>query len=89
MKDGLKRELGTAGVAFTETMKKMISSGGCKDDGFWVEAEGYCFSQFQDILVKYKDNHSIEELVFFSLVMGQAVEKTMVDLHKFRKESEE
>lgn len=88
MNDELKRDLGTTGATFAETTKQMISTGQHDYLEFWLNTETELLCQFQDILVKHKENHSVEELVFFSLVMGQATQRAIDDLREFEKESE-
>jgi len=89
MNEDLKRELGTAGVAFTETTKQMISSGAYRTPEFWLNVETELYCQFQDILVKYEDKHTFGEMVFYSLIMGRAAHETIEELHRFDKENEE
>ena len=89
MNEVLKRELGTAGIAFTETTKQMISADAYRTPEFWLNVETELYCQFQDILVKHKDNHTFEEMVFYSLLMGRAAHETIEELHRFDKESEE
>lgn len=89
MNEELKQELGTAAVAFTEQAKRIISNrekpGGAS---FWLNAEIELCSLLQGALVKHKDKHSFEDLIFYSLLMGKAVEKTMFDLRTFATENE-
>jgi len=89
MNEDLKRDLGAAGVVFTETTKQIISTGQHHFFEFWLNTEVELLSQFRDILVKHKDSLATEELVFYSLIMGQAVQQTIEDLHKFDKENKE
>lgn len=88
MNDELKRDLGTTGATFAETTKQMISTGQHSYSEFWPNAETELLCQFQDVLVKHKESHSVEELIFFSLVVGQATQQTIDDLREFEKESE-
>jgi|ETNvirenome_6_85_1030632.scaffolds.fasta_scaffold00494_15 hypothetical protein len=83
MNEDLKQELGAAGVAFVESVKQSIHMSG--SHGFWLRAEAELLSQFRDILMKHKGAHATEELVFYSLILGQAIQRTMDDLHKFDK----
>jgi len=89
MNDELKRDLGTAAASFAAAAKQMISTGRHTQLEFWRNTETEILSQFQDILVKHKDKHSLEELIFFSLILGQVAQQTMDDLHKFEKENED
>lgn len=89
MNDELKRDLGTAAAGLAAAAKQMISTGRHTQLEFWRNTETEILSQFQDILVKHKDSHSIEELIFFSLILGQVAQQTMSDLYKFEKESKD
>ena len=89
MNDELKRDLGNAGASFVETTKQMISTGQHDYLEFWLNTETELVCQFQDILVKHKDKHSLDELIFFSLIIGQTAQQTIDDLRKFEKENED
>ena len=86
MNDELKQDLGNTGASFVETTKQMISTG---QHDYWLNTETELVCQFQDILVKHKDKHSLDELIFFSLIIGQTAQQTIDDLRKFEKENED
>ena len=89
MNEELKRDLGETVIDFTETTKQSISTGSLGQHNyfeFWLNAEAELMCRLQDDIVKHKDKHSLKELIFFSLIMGQAIERTMDDLRKLENE---
>ena len=89
MNKELQRDLGIAATSFTEYHKNKISSGSHKYREYWLMAQTELLAVFQDAFVKHKDKHAFDEMVFFSLVMGQSAISIMNELRDFEKEEEE
>ena len=89
MNKDLQQDIGIAAVAFTESHKRYIATGDHNFFEYWLTAETELLATLQDVLVKHKDNHTFEEMIFFTLIMGGAVKNTMEDLHRFDEENEE
>lgn len=83
MNKELKDDLGRAAVAFTEENRRYILAGSHNFTEYWANADVVLFATFQDVLVKHKDKHTFEEMVFFSLIMGRAAHETIEELRRF------
>tara|TARA_R110000824_G_scaffold32672_8_gene105345 strand:+ start:3548 stop:3862 length:315 start_codon:yes stop_codon:yes gene_type:complete len=89
MNKELQEDLGRVAVGFTEHHMRNIAAGDHSFTEYWLNTETELLATLQDVLVKHKDKHTFEEMIFFTLIMGGAVKNTMDDLHRFDKESEE
>ncbi len=89
MNKELQEALGKVAVGFTERHMRNIAAGDHGYHEYWLNTEGELLATFQDVLVKYKDRHTFEEMTFFALIMGGAVKDTMNDLHRFDEENKE
>lgn len=89
MNEELMQELAQTAVAFTERHKRKIFTGEHTFFEYWLNTHTELLAIFQEVFVKHKDKHSFDEMIFFSLVMGQSVSSIMDDLHNFDESSEE
>jgi len=85
----LQQDIGIAVVSFKDNHKRIIAAGEHNYFEYWLNTETGLLVTLQDVFVKHKNNHTFEEMIFFSLLIGAAVKDTMDELHMLDKENEE